>query len=91
MQTMYCRFYRYVTLETCADKLLLDEQAVVAPIFEYWKLKRRRNNNAPLLTSREDEAEILERQEEEALVRRVRTLIAMRQNLEKVGHGAWVV
>jgi hypothetical protein len=42
------------------------------------------NKNAPLLTSREDEAEMIDRQEEEACRRRAKMLIQLRHNLESV-------
>src|SRR4051812_27769500 len=83
-------FFRHVDVEKVATALQLAVD-VVSDVHEYWKLKRRQNANRPLLTPKDDEESLLERYEEEALIRRVRMLVALRQNLEKVGHPSPII
>uniref|UniRef100_A0A914XQA3 Uncharacterized protein n=1 Tax=Plectus sambesii TaxID=2011161 RepID=A0A914XQA3_9BILA len=83
-------FFRHVDVAKVATALELPLD-VVSDVHEYWKLKRRQNSNRPLLTPKDDEESLLERYEEEALIRRVRMLVALRQNLEKARNLCYMV
>lgn len=47
-------------------------------IFNYWKLKRKSNNNKPLITPKLDEADALAKQQEDTLVARFDTICVTR-------------
>nr|KAG5701801.1 hypothetical protein BaRGS_000791 [Batillaria attramentaria] len=66
-------------------KLKLDEE-IVGMIFSYWKLKRKSNWDKPLLTPKTEEADILEKQQEDSLVARMKMFVHLRQDLERDVH-----
>ncbi|KAL3880908.1 hypothetical protein ACJMK2_033112 [Sinanodonta woodiana] len=83
-------FYKCVDRAKVADKLMLDPE-IVDLVFIYWKLKRKTNFDKPLLTPRTQEAEILEKQQEDSLVARMKMFVRLRQDLERVRNLCYMV
>ncbi|KAK3577242.1 hypothetical protein CHS0354_030523 [Potamilus streckersoni] len=83
-------FYKCVDRAKVADKLILDPE-IVDLVFIYWKLKRKTNFDQPLLTPRTQEAEILEKQQEDSLVARMKMFVRLRQDLERVRNLCYMV
>ncbi|XP_060564913.1 LOW QUALITY PROTEIN: protein Jade-3-like [Ruditapes philippinarum] len=83
-------FYGLVKVPEIASHLELPEE-VVDHIFVYWKLKRRSMFNRPLLTPKTEEADLLEKQQEDSLLARMKMFVHLRQDLERVRNLSYMI
>lgn len=90
MQQMNEDFYTFVNVEEIASRLNLDESAVDT-IFVYWKLKRKAQFDMPLLTPKKEEEDLLEKQQEDSLLARMKMFVQLRQDLERVRNLCYMV
>lgn len=90
MQQMNEDFYTFVNVEEIASRLNLDESAVET-IFVYWKLKRKAQFDMPLLTPKKEEEDLLEKQQEDSLLARMKMFVQLRQDLERVRNLCYMV
>ncbi|XP_064609900.1 protein Jade-1-like [Liolophura sinensis] len=84
------QFYTLIDLKRVADALNLPLD-VIDIIFTFWKLKRKSLFDRPLLTPKTEEAEILEKQQEDSLVARMKMFVHLRQDLERVRNLCYMV
>lgn len=78
-------FYTCVEPEKVAKALELPND-VADFIYNYWVLKRKSNFNKPLLTPKQEEEDLLLKQQEDSLLARMKMFVHLRQDLERVGH-----
>ncbi|KAK7097658.1 PHD finger protein rhinoceros-like isoform X2 [Littorina saxatilis] len=83
-------FYSVVDVAEVCQTLQLEEETVDL-IFIYWKLKRKCNWDKPLLTPKTEEADILEKQQEDSLVARMKMFVHLRQDLERVRNLCYMI
>lgn len=83
-------FYSSVNLKEVSKVLNVDCD-VVDIVFVYWKLKRKSNFDRPLLTPKQDEACLLEKQQEDTLAARMKMFVHLRQDLERVRNLCYMV
>ncbi|XP_013774873.1 LOW QUALITY PROTEIN: protein Jade-1-like [Limulus polyphemus] len=87
---MSSEFYNYVNTKETADLLQVDP-TVVDFVYQYWKLKRKAQFDKPLLTPKEEETDILGRQQEDSLYTRMKMFVHLRQDLERVRNLCYMV
>ncbi|XP_062584278.1 uncharacterized protein LOC134246031 [Saccostrea cucullata] len=90
MQQLNEDFYTFVNVEEIAKQYNLDESAVEM-ICVYWKLKRKAQFDVPLLTPKKEEEDLLEKQQEDSLVARMKMFVQLRQDLERVRNLCYMV
>lgn len=83
-------FYTVVDVADVAKALALEEE-IVNIIYVYWKLKRKSNWDKPLLTPKTEEADMLEKQQEDSLVARMKMFVHLRQDLERVRNLCYMI
>lgn len=83
-------FYTVVDIDEISKTLDLDS-GVVETIFVYWKLKRKVHFDTPLLTPKTEEEDLLEKQQEDSLVARMKMFVQLRQDLERVRNLCYMV
>lgn len=83
-------FYTLIRTSEIATQLDVPEE-VVDLIYVFWKLKRRSLFNRPLLTPKTEEADLLERQQEDSLVARMKMFVHLRQDLERVRNLSYMI
>ncbi|XP_052283046.1 protein Jade-1-like [Dreissena polymorpha] len=90
LQRLEDEFFSLIDVADIAQQLDLPED-VVDLIFVYWKLKRRSMFNRPLLTPKTEEADLLEKQQEDSLVARMKMFVHLRQDLERVRNLTYMI
>ncbi|XP_076446713.1 uncharacterized protein LOC143284030 isoform X2 [Babylonia areolata] len=83
-------FHTLVDVPEICTSLQLDRE-IVDLIFVYWKLKRKCNWDKALLTPKTEEADILEKQQEDSLVARMKMFVHLRQDLERVRNLCYMI
>lgn len=83
-------FYSVVEVSEVAAALQLEEE-IVNIVYTYWKLKRKNNWDKPLLTPKTEEADMLEKQQEDSLVARMKMFVHLRQDLERVRNLCYMI
>ncbi|XP_014667075.1 PREDICTED: protein Jade-1-like [Priapulus caudatus] len=83
-------FYKNTSIRSIASNLQADD-ADVDLICQYWKLKRTSEFTRPLLTPKKYEEDLLLKQEEDSLCERLKMLIYVRQDLERVRNLCYMV
>ncbi|XP_076360069.1 uncharacterized protein LOC143252199 isoform X2 [Tachypleus tridentatus] len=87
---MSSEFYNYVNTKETAELLQVDP-TVVDFVYQYWKLKRKAQFDKPLLTPKEEESDVLGRQQEDNLYTRMKMFVHLRQDLERVRNLCYMV
>jgi len=79
-------FYKHVSMaEVAGSAALLEvDQPTIEAVYNYWKLKRRAANNAPLLPFRSDDSDTLHRLRGQQDLEKMRLFVQLRQDLERV-------
>ncbi|KAL4230621.1 E3 ubiquitin-protein ligase Jade-2 [Mactra antiquata] len=90
LQKLEEEFYNLVKVPEIASQLELSEE-IVDHICVFWKLKRRSMFNRPLLTPKTEEADLLEKQQEDSLVARMKMFVHLRQDLERVRNLSYMI
>lgn len=83
-------FYSLVNVKEVSNNLNIAPD-IVDIVFVYWKLKRKANFDRPLLTPKQDEASLLEKQQEDSLAARMKMFVHLRQDLERVRNLCYMV
>ncbi|KAK6168409.1 hypothetical protein SNE40_020949 [Patella caerulea] len=83
-------FSGFVDVTEAANTLQVDVD-IADVVTVYWKLKRRANFNRPLLMPKTEEADRLEKQQEDSLVARMKMFVHLRQDLERVRNLCYMV
>ncbi|XP_045203812.2 protein Jade-1-like isoform X2 [Mercenaria mercenaria] len=90
LQKLEEEFYDLVKIADIASQLEVPDE-VVDHIYVYWKLKRRSMFNRPLLTPKTEEADLLEKQQEDSLLARMKMFVHLRQDLERVRNLSYMI
>ncbi|KAK3100521.1 hypothetical protein FSP39_021267 [Pinctada imbricata] len=90
MRQLTEEFYTVIDSDELAASLNLDPSAVEL-ISEYWKLKRKTVFDVPMLTPKTEEEDLLEKQQEDSLVARMKMFVQLRQDLERVRNLCYMV
>lgn len=90
IQAIEAEFYKHVSLKETSEAMSTDP-VVVDFVFNYWKLKRKANNDKPLLTPLKEETDGLDKLEENNLYSRVKMFVHLRQDLERVRNLCYMV
>lgn len=90
LQKLEENFYDLVKVSDIASQLELSED-VVNHIYVFWKIKRRSMFNRPLLTPKTEEADLLEKQQEDSLLARMKMFVHLRQDLERVRNLSYMI
>lgn len=90
LQKLEEEFYDLVKPSDVASELDLPVNDVDL-IYVYWKLKRRSLFNRPLLTPKTEEADLLEKQQEDSLLARMKMFVHLRQDLERVRNLSYMI
>ncbi|KAL8622154.1 hypothetical protein ACOMHN_052956 [Nucella lapillus] len=83
-------FYKAVKVSEVVKSLQLEEE-VVSIISVYWKLKRKCNCDKSLLTPKVEEEDILEKQEEDSRVARMKMFVHLRHDLERARNLCYMI
>ena len=83
LQKLSEEFYRCANVEKVAQALQLPEETVDF-VYNYWVLKRKSEFNKVLLKPKTEEADMLNKQQEDALIARTKMFVRLRQDLERV-------
>ncbi|KAL5013057.1 hypothetical protein ScPMuIL_011608 [Solemya velum] len=83
-------FYAVIDVKSLAALLEIPSD-VVNVVSIYWKLKRKTCFDKPMLTPKTEEADILEKQQEDSLVARMKMFVHLRQDLERVRNLCYMV
>lgn len=90
LQRLEEEFYSVINVHELATSLEID-QGIIDLIYVYWKLKRKALHNRPLLTPKTEEADLLEKQQEDSLVARMKMFVHLRQDLERVRNLSYMI
>ncbi|GFN91604.1 protein jade-1 [Plakobranchus ocellatus] len=83
-------FYTLVDQNEVAQKFYIPEEAVDI-VAEYWKLKRKANNNKPLITPKMEEEDQMQRQQKDSLCARMKMFVHLRQDLERARNLCYMI
>ncbi|KAK6975597.1 Protein Jade-1 [Biomphalaria glabrata] len=83
-------FFNLVDVKEIADKFYIPEEAVDI-VAEYWKLKRRANNNKPLITPKMEEEDRMQKQQQDSLSARMKMFVHLRQDLERARNLCYMI
>ncbi|KAH9519892.1 Protein Jade-1 [Bulinus truncatus] len=83
-------FFNLVDVHEIADKFFVPEEAVDI-VAEYWKLKRRVNNNKPLITPKMEEEDRMQKQQKDSLSARMKMFVHLRQDLERARNLCYMI
>ncbi|XP_071086875.1 protein Jade-3-like [Haliotis cracherodii] len=90
MSELQNSFYNVVDTHSIAVHLSVEDE-VVEMMEVYWKLKRKSNFDKPLLMPKTEEADMLEKQQEDSLVARMKMFVHLRQDLERVRNLCYMI
>ncbi|XP_037605135.1 protein Jade-1 [Sebastes umbrosus] len=90
LQELEDEFYQLVDPREVAENLALPVPQVDF-LYQFWKMKRKANNNRPLVTLKRDEVDNLAQQEQDVLYRRLKLFTHLRQDLERVRNLCYMV
>ncbi|XP_067663945.1 protein Jade-1-like [Haliotis asinina] len=90
MSELQNSFYNVVDTHSIAVNLSVEDE-VVEMMEVYWKLKRKSNFDKPLLMPKTEEADMLEKQQEDSLVARMKMFVHLRQDLERVRNLCYMI
>ncbi|GFS04044.1 protein Jade-3 [Elysia marginata] len=83
-------FYTLIDQGEIAKKFFIPEEAVDI-VAEYWKLKRKANNNKPLITPKMEEEDQMQRQQKDSLTARMKMFVHLRQDLERARNLCYMI
>ncbi|RUS88301.1 hypothetical protein EGW08_003939 [Elysia chlorotica] len=83
-------FYTLVDQNQVSQKFFIPEEAVDI-VTEYWKLKRKANNNKPLITPKMEEEDQMQRQQKDSLTARMKMFVHLRQDLERARNLCYMI
>ncbi|CAL1531370.1 unnamed protein product [Lymnaea stagnalis] len=83
-------FYHLVDIQEIAEKFFIPEEAVDV-VTEYWKLKRKVNNNKPLITPKMEEEDQMQKQQKDSLSARMKMFVHLRQDLERARNLCYMI
>ncbi|XP_014664808.1 PREDICTED: protein Jade-1-like [Priapulus caudatus] len=90
IQAIQEEFYKFAKVKDVAEGADM-ERDIVDLIYEYWKLKRTEGFSRPLLAPRNEEADMLTKQQEDNLSARLKMFVQLRQDLERVRNLCYMV
>ncbi|XP_059147392.1 PHD finger protein rhinoceros-like isoform X2 [Physella acuta] len=83
-------FFTLVDVNEIAEKFYIPEEAVDI-VAEYWKLKRKVNNNKPLITPKMEEEDQMQKQQKDSLSARMKMFVHLRQDLERARNLCYMI
>ncbi|OWF37269.1 protein Jade-3-like [Mizuhopecten yessoensis] len=83
-------FYREIDTDEISNTLQVDP-GTIEHIAAYWKLKRKTMFDTPLLMPKTEEEDMLEKQQEDSLIARMKMFVQLRQDLERVRNLCYMV
>ncbi|XP_012943528.1 PHD finger protein rhinoceros [Aplysia californica] len=90
LQQLEEEFYRLVDTEEIAAKFFIPEEAVDV-VTQYWKLKRKVNNNKALITPKMEEEDQMQKQQKDSLSARMKMFVHLRQDLERARNLCYMI
>ncbi|XP_069131403.1 uncharacterized protein [Argopecten irradians] len=83
-------FYKEIDTDEISGALQV-EPGTIELIAAYWKLKRKTMFDSPLLMPKTEEEDLLEKQQEDSLIARMKMFVQLRQDLERVRNLCYMV
>ncbi|XP_033743740.1 uncharacterized protein LOC117329742 [Pecten maximus] len=83
-------FYKEIDTDEISSALQV-EPGTIELIAAYWKLKRKTMFDTPLLMPKTEEEDLLEKQQEDSLIARMKMFVQLRQDLERVRNLCYMV